>query len=155
MKRQLAVLLPAFAALLMSSCGRYISSENYTASQVGEASMTHRGVVIGMREVTVQNADKLGDNATGAVAGGVAGGVLGNALGHKSGVATAAGALAGAVGGAFLENRLSSQQAYEYQVEIENGQILTVVQGKEERLYVGQPVYVIGSWQGRSRVIPR
>jgi outer membrane lipoprotein SlyB len=64
------------------------------------------------------------------------------------------GGIAGAVGGAFAEKSLKTQDALEYTIELSNGEGLSVVQGINNPLKIGQNVRVIVSSKGRSRVIP-
>ncbi len=147
------IILLAGAALLLSSCARKIESDVYSSHQVGEVSMTYPGFVRSMREVCVENGEQLEDNGLGIAGGGVAGGVLGNALGRGNFLPTAAGAIAGAVTGSFVEKKLKQQMAFEYVVELENGNLMTVVQGRDQVFGIGQPVYVIVSPFGRSRLV--
>lgn len=136
----------------LTSCARNISSDNYVASNVGEVSTTYAGVVRSVREVCVDQSDQLGGNQAGIVGGGAAGGLVGNALGGGL-LPTAAGAIVGAVGGSFIEKKLKQQSALEYVVQLENGDLMTVVQGLDNAFCIGQPVYVIVSQCGRSRII--
>lgn len=146
--------LPLFLLTACTSCARTISSDVYTASHVGEASATYAGVIKSIRMVHVQEGDRLQDNAAGMVIGGAAGGVIGNAIGRGNVAPTVLGAVAGAVAGTFAEQKLTSQNAAEYIVELHDGAMLTVVQEPSD-LQVGQPVYVMIGGSGRSRVMPR
>lgn len=139
--------------MLCASCARQISSDVYASGQVGEVSTTYAGVIKNVREVCVEQGDKLEDNGLGIASGGVAGGVVGSALGKGNLFPTAAGAIAGAVTGSFIEKKLKQQSAFEYIVELNNGNLMTIVQGQDEIFSLGQPVYVIVSPFGRSRII--
>ncbi|MBN9343371.1 MAG: hypothetical protein BGO76_05565 [Caedibacter sp. 38-128] len=143
-------------AAMLSGCAREISSNVYSDTHVGEASRTFRGIVVSVREVEVTNAEKLQENTAGIVAGGVGGGVVGHQFGKGRGntAATAAGALLGAVAGAYAEKALSSQNAFEYIVELSTGEMRTVVQGKDTKYAPGQRVLLIVGQEGRSRIIP-
>ena len=152
-----------FAALgiilagLSSGCARQISSNVYSASSVGETSSTYPGVIIAARQVTVEDKEYLGDNALGIIGGGVGGGYIGSKFGKGEGntLATVGGAIAGAAAGAFAEKALKTENAMEYVVALENGESKTVVQGVDPTMGVGQKVWLIVSFQGRSRVNPR
>ncbi|MGL5720645.1 MAG: glycine zipper 2TM domain-containing protein [Alphaproteobacteria bacterium] len=141
--------------LLLSGCARDISSNTYKASHVGEASFTYQGVVANVREVQVEEGERLEENTTGAGLGALAGGVAGYQFGGGRGqiATTAAGAVLGGVAGAYAEKALKSQQGLEYVVRLDNGQIMTVVQGLNPRLNPGQRVLVLVSNAGRSRVV--
>jgi outer membrane lipoprotein SlyB len=143
-------------AVALSGCTRNISSSNYTAASVGEAMTTYQGTIINVRKVSIQEGDKLSDNTGGMVVGGLLGGVGGHMIGkgHGNTAATVGGALLGATAGAFAQRALSEQEGLEYSVKLTNGNIMTVVQGLDNPMAVGQRVLVQVSNQGRSRVVP-
>lgn len=142
------ILLIGLTSLLFTSCVRQQMSPNvYSARQVGEASMTYAGRIVNVRPVCVQQASGVG-----TVAGGVAGGVLGSAIGRGDLAPTAIGALAGAVAGSLIEQDASRQTGFEYVIQLDNGQLMTIVQGCNPFFQCGDPVYVIMSGSGRSRV---
>ncbi len=151
--RNISVL--AIGIMLFTSCARQISSDVYAARQVGEVSTTLAGYVKNVREVCMQQGEQLEDNGLGIAGGGVAGGVIGSSVGRGNFVPTAAGAIVGAVAGSFIEKKLKQQSAFEYVVELDTGGLITVVQGQDELFNIGQPVYVIVSQSGRSRLIPQ
>lgn len=144
------------APLLLSSCARQISSGTYADSHVGEATRTFRGKVASVRQVRVESGDKLQDNTAGAAIGGIAGGIAGAQFGGGRGqlAAAGAGAILGGLLGAAGQRELSSQDALEYVVELDSGEMRTVVQGLDRALSVGQRVLVMISQGGRSRVVP-
>lgn len=147
-----AIFLSAIA--LFTGCTRNISSNNYAASNVGEAMTTYSGTIASMRKVLVQEGDKLSDNVGGGAVGGLVGGVGGHMIGGGRGnlAATAGGALLGAAAGAFAQRALSEQEAFEYTVKLDTGSMMTIVQGLDSNLVVGQKVYVQVS-KNRSRVV--
>lgn len=142
------ILLITIASVLFTSCAAQISSNAYSARQVGEASMTYSGCIINIRPVCVQQ-----QTGVGTVAGGVAGGALGSALGRGCFAPVALGAIAGAVVGSAVEQDASRQTGLEYVIQLDNGQLMTVVQGCDQYFQCGDPVYVIMSGSGRSRII--
>lgn len=141
-------------SLLFSSCAKNISSDNYASYTVGEVSRTLCGTIQNMREVCVSSSDELGKNSSGMLAGGVGGGVLGSAIGGGL-LSTAIGTGVGAIGGALVEKNSKQQSAVEYVILMDDGSLMTVVQGKDVIFNPGQPVYVIISQLGRSRIIAR
>lgn len=149
------VILFAFSALLLTSCVREINSDVYTSRQIGEVSTTYPGIIRNMRYVSIQQGDQLDDNGLGIVGGGVAGGMIGSAAGKGHFAPTVFGAIAGAVTGSLIEQRAREQTGYEYTIELYNGGLITVVQGKDQCLGIGQPVFVMMSPSGRSRVVPQ
>jgi len=158
-------LLTVVVALsLVTSCAREISSDTYTADHIGEAQVTYAGVILNARAVKVCGAEKLEGNGAGVGAGLIGGAAAGSAVGKGSGnvIATVGGAILGAVGGAFAEKGLSSQNGMEYVVQLEKGDLMTIVQGANPAFSVGQEVYVITATlnertgkQNRSRIIAR
>lgn len=149
------VILLAVSALLLTSCVRQIDSNVYTSRQVGEVSTTYAGIIRNIRVVCVQEGSQLEDNGLGLVGGGVAGGVVGSAVGRGHFVPTAVGAVAGALTGSLIEKRAKQQMGYEYVVELCNGGLITVVQGRDQCFGIGQPVFVLMSPYGRSRIVPQ
>jgi outer membrane lipoprotein SlyB len=157
MKKQICVALLAGASLLVTGCAPKVGGSDYARAGVGEVSETFEGVVLAKRVVQLNGSDPS-KPGMGAVAGGVAGGVLGSTIGKGSGnsIATVAGALGGALAGNAIEHSATSQEGFEYQVKITKTQeIISIAQGAEPNLSVNQPVYVIRSNRGNSRVIPR
>lgn len=145
------------AAVLLSACAREISPDVYTADSVGDVSCTYAGTICNARFVKVEEFEKMENHEIGAVAGGIAGGIAGANVGKGTGqvAAITGGALAGLVGGAYLEKKLRSQKGIEYVVQLDNGDLVTVVQGQCPALGVGQRVFVMVSTEGRSRVVPQ
>ena len=148
--------IAAIASLALASCARQISPGVYTGGSVGEVRQTYAGTLQSARLVTVQEDELLEDNRTGGLVGGVAGGAAASRIGQGTGkaVAIAGGALAGAALGALAERSVKRQQAMEYIVRLDSGALLTVVQGLQPQIGIGQRVYVQESARGRSRVLP-
>lgn len=154
--QSLSILLLSLTAILNTNCTRQISPNVYSANSIGEASRTYSGTIVGMRTVEVQDKERLEENGLGLMGGAVAGGLAGSFMGKGMGqvAATGLGAVLGATGGALLEKEVKKQSAFEYIVRLKDGSALTVVQGMENPLNIGQKVLVIVSNHGRSRVIP-
>ncbi len=148
------LVLLILGAMLFTSCAQQISADVYGSRQAGEVSTTYTGVVKSVREVRVSG-DRLQDNTMGLASGGIVGGVLGGALGGGKFAPTAVGVVAGAVTGSLIEQQAKQQNAFEYIVELDNGSLVTVIQGKDRIFGVGQPVYLSMSHSGRSHLSPR
>jgi outer membrane lipoprotein SlyB len=149
------ILLSAVLSLT-TSCARQISPNVYSADSVGEASRTYSGVIISLRTVEVQDKERLEENGLGLMGGAMAGGLTGSLIGGGRGnvAATGVGAVLGSVGGMLLEKEIKKQSGIEYIVRLADGSAMTVVQGVENPLPVGQRVLVIVSHKGRSRIVP-
>ncbi len=146
------------ATVAVSGCAPRIGGSNYSVRGTGEVSETNRGVIISMRTVRIgaKTAEHENDPGTGALVGGVAGGMAGSQIGSGRGAvaATAAGAVLGAVAGHFAERGLTDQDGFEYTVRLDNGRIVTIAQGAEPRMSVGQQVLVIKGFKDRGRIVP-
>jgi outer membrane lipoprotein SlyB len=154
MKKLIALALSSL--LLLTNCAKNISSSEYSEDEVGSVKYTYKGVVISARAVKVQGGDSLEDNKVGLIGGGLAGGLLGSQVGRGSGnvVGAVLGAAAGALGGSLAEKGLKSQEGMEYSVELKDGRVMTIVQGRDNPLSVGQRVLVMVGSKGRSRIVP-
>lgn len=143
--------------LMVGGCARRISQNYYAAGSVGEASHTYRGYIVSVRKVEIGGGESFSDNKAGMAVGAIGGGLLGSQIGggvKANIVGGVLGAALGAAAGGFAEDALSSQDGMEYSVQLDNGQLMTVVQGVDEVYPVGQRVLVIVSNEGRSRIVP-
>lgn len=170
-----------FSAILtllatLSGCARDLSSSMYTSDST--LSLTMEGVIISTRPVKIKNKDKMEDNVGGMLAGGAMGAAVGTGIGGGSGntMAIVGGAIAGGLAGAAIQGKLGEAQGIEYIVKVDTSKmkdtyfdgnaamrnvvataklngLVTVVQGTDNPLSVGQKVYVIYS-ENRTRVIP-
>ncbi len=147
MQKVLMISAAVLSAANLTGCAPKIGGSDYSVAGSGEISDTKRGIIIGKRVVTINAKDPehQNDPGAGALAGGLGGAVAGSNIGNGNGAvaATALGAIAGAVAGHFAEQKLTEQQGFEYQVELDNGQILTLAQGADLDMPVGQRVLVI------------
>lgn len=149
--------ITAAMAMSVSSCARQISPGVYEGQHVGVAAYTRTGTVQSARVVIVQEDELLQDNVIGMGVGGVAGGLVGDAVvgGGWGGVAaTVGGALAGATIGAMAQRTAQRQQAMEYIVRLDDGSMVTIVQGLQPQIPVGRRVYVQTGVKGGARVLP-
>ena len=146
----------AAATMFMASCDRQISPGVYEGRSVGTAVETYTGTVQSARLVVVQEDELLQQNTIGGAVGGLTGGMLGAQVGEGWGkaAATAGGALAGAALGALAQRGAQRQNGMEYIVRMDNGQLMTVVQGVQPQIPIGRRVYVEVGSNGTARVLP-
>ncbi|HXF90437.1 MAG TPA: glycine zipper 2TM domain-containing protein [Candidatus Nitrosotenuis sp.] len=158
MKKIAVTSLLIAATVAVSGCAPRIGGSNYSVRGAGEVSETNRGVIISMRTVQIgaKTAEHENDPGAGALVGGVAGAMGGSQIGAGRGnvAATVGGAVLGAVAGHFAERALTDQEGFEYTVRLDNGRIVTIAQGAEPRMGVGQRVLVIKSYKDRGRIVP-
>lgn len=139
-----------FFAILFSSCTPNIDPNSYSVGSVGRANRVAKGTIINVRQVNIQGTSGLGASS-GAAAGGVAGSAIGGNDVRLNIIGAVGGAVAGGLAGGALEEGATKQLGIEYIIECQNGALLTVVQGDEDPLEVGQDVFVL--YGGRTRVI--
>lgn len=165
MKKIMTVALALSTVLSLNACAPRVGGSNYSVSGAGEVTESYRGVIVGMRSVTISANSPENENqpGVGAAAGALAGGFGGAQIGGGRGsiVAAGVGALAGGIAGHMLEKNLTDQQGVEYQVKLDDGRIMTVAQGAEPAMRTGQRVLVIpsrvsatGKVINRGRVVP-
>ena len=154
MKRALVIAALSSASLILSACAPKLGGNDYSVKGVGEISQTFKGTVAAARPIMINSAD--GKPGAGALLGGGAGALLGSTLGGGKGrlVTGVLGGLAAGAAGHFLEQKMGEQEGMEYQVQLDRGDIITISQGAEPRLVVGQRALVIQSGKDRSRVVP-
>ena len=158
MKKVFLISLLCTASFILEGCAPRIGGSNYSVRGAGEVSDTQRGVIVAVRTVLIgaRTAENENNPGTGALGGGLVGGFAGSGIGkgNSSVVAAGAGALLGAVAGHYLERELTDQQGYEYQVKLESGRLITITQGTDPAMSVGQHVLVITGNKERGRIIP-
>ena len=135
--------------IFLVSCAQDINDNFYQQSSVGGVNGVGQGVIIDVRPVQIQ-----GGSQSGSLVGGIAGGVAASTVGEGSGsvLASVGGALLGAFIGGVTQKELTSQEALQYIVRLSDGNIITVIQGKKNRLAVGQRVFIL--YGKETRLIP-
>lgn len=147
-----AVLVVMLACMLLATgCGPNYGGNTYGSREARTAQTVERGTVVSVTNVQLQSDDPA---ILGTLAGGVVGGVLGNMLGGGRGrvLTTMAGAGAGAVAGNVAENSIRSAPGLEIEVQLDNGQSLSVVQGANEQFSPGDRVRILRGANGSARV---
>lgn len=153
------VVCTALVALnTLTACAPKIGGSDYSIRGVGEVNQVQYGTVIAARPITVQGKrlEEQGKLGTGAILGGGAGAVAGSLVGRGATpwIVGTLGALAGGAAGHAIENQATSQQGMEYEVQLDTGGSISLTQGTEPMLSVGQRVKVLSSARERSRVVP-
>lgn len=148
-KTALALLLPL--ALLTAGCADNIGAGHYNTSAAGQVNRAQIGTVLSVRQVQVSDSDGQVGKLAGAAAGGVAGSMIGGGdTAHILGAI--GGAVIGGIAGDAAQNQLSKQTGYEYTIQLDQGGIVTIVQGSDVILRPGQKCMVLYGKQ--SRVVP-
>jgi len=140
--------------LALAGCASNISPQTYSVGSVGQVNRTISGTVISVREVNV-----AGTTGVGGAAGTASGAVLGSSAGGSDSRSNIVGAIGGAVigglAGSAIEANATKQKAFEYVVETENGNLMTIVQGKDTVFAEGQKVLVLYGSPSRLIADPR
>ena len=146
---------PALAVVVgLGACAPSLPPDSVTTRQVGEVSQVERGTVLQARAVTVERSEE--NLGIGTVAGAGIGGIAGSAIGGDvrfNAIGAIAGAVIGGLIGGAVEDEVSSQTGIEYVVELDEGGIITVVQGDESPLSPGTRVLFIEDYSGGARVV--
>jgi outer membrane lipoprotein SlyB len=152
-KRNYSILLPAIvlASVIFSGCAASKQSRVYTRAQAQTALNVYTGTVLKVSDVTIEGRQTGAGAVAGAVMGGIAGSAIGGGVGRRA--ATAGGVLGGAAAGTALEKRVTTEAAQEIEVELDDGRLIAIVQGKDDRFAVGDRVRVYyandGTWRVR------
>jgi len=135
---------------LLTSCASSRSGQVYSRDQARQEMRVNYGTVQSVRAVQIEGTK----SGVGAVGGGVTGGVLGSMVGGGRGQVLGAvvGALGGAAVGAMAEEGVTRKNALEITVELDSGEILSVVQEADLQFYAGERVRVLRANDGSSRV---
>lgn len=146
-KTSLLALLPLLFGV---ACTSNIGANQYSTSSTGKVSQAQRCTVVSVRAVTVQS-----DNNAGMMVGGAAGGVAGTLLGGNDAtkiLGAIGGAVVGGLAGDVTQDVLSKQGGYEYVVETQSGNIMTVTQGNDVLMTPGEKCLLL--YGNKARVIP-
>jgi len=151
MKQFTAFVTLLLFALIVAGCAPSLSGDVYSRDKVQKVQTVVEGEVILVREVLIEGTK----SGLGGVAGGLMGAVLGSTVGGGSGkrVATVAGGIAGAVAGAAIEEGATRQKGLEITVKLDNGEVISIVQGADEAFDEGDLVRVLRRPGGTARVI--
>ncbi len=152
--KKFAFILLMPIVLAIAGCASQIGANQYDSAAVGSVNRVRIGTVISVRQITVAD----NDNSLGTAIGGIAGGVAGSQIGKGDTAAilgAVGGALVGGAAGNYAQRGLSRQKGYEYVVQLDNGGLVTVTQGTDILLAVGQRCMVLyGSGSDRARIVP-
>jgi outer membrane lipoprotein SlyB len=136
--------------LALLACGERYSPDAYATRAVQQMNNVEQGVVIGRRDVVVQQ-----EGTTGAATGGAAGGIIGSqaAGGNMAGaIGAVGGALVGGLFGTAAERVAGDTTAFEYIIRRNDGRLVSVTQRDQAPIEVGTRVLVIAGNQ--ARIIP-
>ncbi len=136
------------AAGLVAGCQPGPSANTYQRNQTMQAATVQKGKIVSFRTVRYSGTQSGVGAGAGAVAGGVGGSFLGG--GTRSNILGAVGgAVLGGVAGSAAEEAITSGEAIEFIVQLDDGRSLAIVQKNEDNLSVGERVMVLQGGQTR------
>ncbi len=145
--------LAMLVACGLTACGIGNTNTTYERYEVGSQGQVSMGRIVEMMQVQT-----AGTNTVGTLAGGAAGAAAGSMIGGNTAVniiGGVGGALVGGMIGNATETALTKDTAYEFIVELNNGNLISVVQSNELMLRPGDRVLLVktnGTTRIRSRV---
>ena len=145
------LLLIGLVGLITVSCMPESRSGNvYTRDQARTSQSVYFGTVLRVEEVTIEGTQ----TGAGTVAGGAMGAALGSGVGSGSGktMAAVAGGILGGITGSAVEKGATTTTGLEIEVELDSGELILVVQEKDDVYSVGDRVRVIKDAKGTTRI---
>ena len=151
MKTRTLLLLSVVIAGTLGCAGSTHSPHTYSYSEAGQVQTVQDGEVLYVRRVMIEGRR----SPAGTIAGGVLGYAIGNTIGGGSGksFARAAGTVGGAAAGSAIQQNASRQEALEITVQLDSGEIISIVQSLDEAFDEGDRVRVLQRPDGTARVI--
>lgn len=136
--------------LALTACGVGETNTTYSRSNIGQTARVSFGTILSMRQVQIE-----GTSGVGTLGGAVAGGAAGSMMGGNTAVnviGAVGGAIVGGVIGNATEQAVTKDTAFEFIIQKQNGQTISVVQTNEEHLRVGDRVLLSTSPDGTTRI---
>lgn len=137
--------------LLVSGCATSgQGSKTYSKAQAQQPLQVFHGTILKVDAVQIQGDESGG----GAVIGAIAGGVIGSTIGGGDGttLAEVGGALAGGAIGSAAETKRRTKAAWEIEVELDDGRLISIVQEQDDHYAVGDRIRVLQAPDGTMRV---
>ncbi|MBI4939034.1 MAG: glycine zipper 2TM domain-containing protein [Nitrosomonadales bacterium] len=147
--KQARLMLVLGLVAAVAGCASSKSGDTYTRDEARRVQSVQMGVVEGTRPIKIEGTKSEIGTGAGAIVGGIAGSSTGQ--GKGSAIGTVLGAVAGGVVGAAAEEAYTRESGVEITIRLENGRLISVVQGGKEQFQVGDRVRVLGSG-GETRV---
>lgn len=140
----------ALLAFIIQGCASSSSGKVYTRDEARQESQIYYGIIQQVNNVTIEGES----SALGTVAGGALGAGVGQAFGSGTGrtLTTIIGAVGGAYAGKATEEKLTTEDAQEIVVDLDNGETVSVVQESDVVFSAGERVRVLRARDGTSRV---
>lgn len=137
-------------ALSLQGCAPSASGKVYTRGQARQSMQVYYGTVQQVSEVSIEGTQ----TGIGTLAGGALGAGVGQTMGSGSGrtLATIVGGVAGVLAGQATEKGVTTKAGLEILVNLDNGEVVSVVQESDVIFKPGDRVRVLRAADGTSRV---
>ena len=145
MKRPISIVFIAILAVTLSACASGLGGGSYSREQARREQSVRLGVVESVREVQIEGTRSGIGPAAGAVVGGVAGSSVGQ--GRGSAVAAVLGGVVGGIAGQAAEQAGTRGTGVEITIKLDNGQLVAITQGADEKFSPGARVRILSDGQ--------
>ena len=135
---------------LLSSCAN--DGPSYSANSIGQVSDIKQGKILDIKIVNIKGRDNVGSRV-GGMAGGLGGAFAGGGNMLTSIAGSIGGAIVGGIAGGATEKALTSSQAYQFIIQLKDGESIAVLQEEIKGLSIGDNVTILASGNN-TRIIP-
>lgn len=134
-------LILVLATLVLSACAASMSGGAYSRGQARQVEEVRMATVESVREVQIEGTKTPIGAGAGAIIGGVVGG--NSRSRNVSAIGGVVGSVVGGMAGAAAEEGITRQNGYEITVKFDDGKMIAVAQGADEKFAVGDRVRVL------------
>ena len=137
--KRISVLL--FVAVATAGCASSMSGGAYSRDQVRQVEEVRMATVESVRDIKIEGTKTPIGTAAGTIVGGIAGSNVG--AGKGSSIGSVLGAVAGGVVGSAVEEGATRQDGLEITIKFDDGRMIAVAQGADEKFQPGDRVRVL------------
>ena len=130
-----------FIAAAITGCASSMSGGAYSRDQARQVEEVRMATVESVRDIKIEGTKTAIGTAAGTIVGGIAGSTVGS--GKGSSVGSVLGAVAGGVVGSAVEEGATRQDGLEITVRFDDGRMIAVAQGADEKFQPGDRVRVL------------
>ena len=134
-------LILIFAALVLGGCASSMSGGAYSRGQARQVEDVKMATVESVRDIQIEGTKTPIGAGAGAIMGGVVGG--NSRSRNVSAIGSVLGSVVGGMAGAAAEEGITRQSGYEITVKFDDGKMIAVAQGADEKFAVGDRVRVL------------
>lgn len=136
-----SIFIALVAAATLSACASSNSGAAYTRGQVRQVEDVKMATVESIRDIQIEGTKTPIGAGAGAIIGGVAGGNRGGNV--ASAIGSVVGSVVGGLVGAAAEEGITRQAGFEITVKFDDGKMIAIAQGADEKFNAGERVRVV------------